>query len=70
MAYDILRFTLSKQTFRPNPTNDKAHYHNPGVDPLTALRHATSGLPYHKQDERTAPMRGIPSPNFSHSIRC
>lgn len=70
MAYDILRFTLSKQTFRPNPTNDKAHYYTPGVDPLTALRHATSGLPYHKLDERTAPMRGIPSPYFSHSIRC
>ena len=70
MAYAILCFTLSKQTFRPNPTNDKAHYHTPGVDPLTALQHATSGLPYHKQDERTAPMRGIPSPNFSHSIRC
>ena len=47
MAYDMLRFTLSKQTFCPNPTNDKAHYCNPGVDPLTALQHATSGLFIH-----------------------
>ena len=44
MAYDILRFTLSKQPFRPNPTNDKAHYHNPGVDPLTA-RHQRPSIP-------------------------
>lgn len=54
MAYDILRFTLSKQTFRPNPTNDKAHYHNPGVDPLTALRHATSGLFIHIKVYKTS----------------
>ena len=70
MAHATPRFTRSKQPFRPNPTNDKAHYHNPGVDPLTALRHATSGLPYHKLNERTAQSRGIPSPDFSHSIRC
>lgn len=64
MAYDVLRFTLNKQPFRPNPTNDKAHHHNPGVDPLTALRHATSGLPYHKLNERDSPKSGDSIPQL------
>lgn len=54
MPYAILRFTLSKQTFRPSPTNDKAHYYNPGVDPLTTLRHATSGLFIHIKVYKTS----------------
>ena len=54
MAYAILRFTLSKQTFRPNPTNDKAHCNTPGVDPLTALQHATSGLFIHIKVYKTS----------------
>ena len=64
MAYAVLRFTLSKQTFRPNLTNDKAHYNTPGVDPLTALRHTTSGLPYHKLNERDSPKSGDSIPQL------
>ena len=46
MAYDILRFTLSKQTFRPNPTNDKAHYYSPRRRPTYGLT-ARHQRPFH-----------------------